>query len=120
MASAAPPVGLKPGDRYLGIIIPTLATLAKYGLDVDRYVLMVHGQGGRCACCGEAPSTGRLCIDHFHAKGWKKMPPEQRRLYLRGLTDWWCNSRFLGRGITLERSEKVTAYLRRFEAVRPE
>lgn len=120
MASAAAAVVLKPGDKYCGIIIPTLATLAKYGWDVHRFVLTVRTQQGRCACCGNIPSTGRLCIDHFHAKGWKTMPPEQRRLYCRGLVDWWCNSRFLSRGITLERSEKVTAYLRRFEAVRPE
>lgn len=120
MASAAIPADLKPGDRYLGIIIPTAATLAKYGWDVDRFVMAVHVQGGRCACCGTVPTKGRLCIDHFHAKGWKKMPREQRRLHIRGLVDWWCNSRFLSRGITLERSRAVTTYLQRYEAVRPE
>jgi hypothetical protein len=48
------------------------------------------------------------------------MPPEQRRLYVRGLLCWRCNTTFVGRGITVERSRAVTVYLEQFETRRPE
>ena len=76
-------------------------------------------QGSVCFVCGIEPRTGRLCIDHEHVKGWKKMPPEQRKLYVRGLLCWVCNSHYLFRGITIARSQRVTEYLQRYEEKRP-
>lgn len=66
------------------------------------------------------PTTGRLVIDHFHQKGWKKLPPEQRRLWIRGLICWYENHAYLGRGITVQKSRAITAYLERFEDGRPD
>lgn len=119
MASAAAAVGLKPGDTVRGVKIPSAATLAKYGLDAGRFVVRLQAQGWVCSICGKVPSTGRLVVDHFHVKGWKKLPPEQRRQYIRGLVCWYENHAYLGRGITVEKAREVLAYLERFEEFRP-
>lgn len=103
------------GVVYRGIRIPRAGTLAKYGVDVDWFCRRVEYQCGRCAVCGNAPSTGRLVIDHEHVGGWKKMPPEKRRLYVRGLVDWYCNHAYLGRGITVVKARGVVSYLEAYE-----
>jgi hypothetical protein len=33
-----------------------------------------------------------LHTDHQHVRNWKKMPPEKRKLYVRGILCWPCNS----------------------------
>jgi hypothetical protein len=101
------------------ILTPKPATLKRYGLSEAEWRAILEKQGGVCAICKRVPSTGRTVIDHFHAKGWKKMPPEQRKLYVRGLCCWFCNHAFLGRGITVEKSRNVTLYLEEFEARKP-
>jgi hypothetical protein len=60
-----------------------------------------------------------MVIDHEHVRGWKKMPPEQRKLYVRGLTCWYCNSTYLGRGLTVAKAEGVVRYLKAYAARRP-
>jgi hypothetical protein len=43
----------------------------RYGLSTEAYVAMLESQQGRCAICGEVPTTNHkaLCIDHDHATG---------------------------------------------------
>lgn len=96
------------------IHIPSKATLRKYGLDSRAWLDLLESQGGVCAICKKVPQTGRFRTDHFHIKGWKKMKPEKRRLYVRGLTCWWCNKSYLGRGITIEKALNMAAYLQAF------
>lgn len=103
----------------MALLQPSLATLKKYGLAPVDWQVIADRQGGTCAVCQQLTKTGRLCIDHFHVKGWKKLPAEQRKLYVRGLLCWRCNTTFVGRGITVERSRGVTAYLEAFELGRP-
>jgi hypothetical protein len=104
---------------------PTPQTLARYGLSVDEWRAMLDAQGGRCGVCGRVPkpnkNTGkiRLVIDHEHVRGWKRMPPERRKLYVRGLVCWFCNHYYLGRGITVAIARGVVAFLERYEARRP-
>jgi hypothetical protein len=93
---------------------PSEATLKKYGITREEWQLMYDAQGGACAICAKAPPSGRLNIDHEHAKGWKKMAPEQRKQYVRGLLCWTCNLYILGRGVTLARLENAVRYLKRF------
>ena len=90
---------------------PKPQTLRKYGLTLQAWQAILRAQGGACAVCRQVPKTGRLVTDHEHVKGWKKMPPEQRKLYVRGLLCWWCNHAYLGRGITLYKARGVVAYL---------
>lgn len=94
-------------------MIPLPATLKKYGLSAQEWQAMHDAQQGLCAICGLAPGTGRLCVDHRHIKGWKKMPPERRKLYVRALLCWTCNLMLVGRGVTLSKLRAAVAYLER-------
>jgi hypothetical protein len=104
---------------------PSPATLAKYGGTPEAWAELLASQGGTCGVCGRIPNPSkkdgkrRLVIDHEHVRGWKAMPPEQRWQYVRGLTCWWCNHAYLGRGITVAIAEGVVAYLRRYHERRP-
>lgn len=93
--------------------IPTAQTLKKYGLSASEWQQFLDAQDGACAICRKVPGSGRLCIDHEHVRGWKKMPPEQRRTYVRGLLCWTCNLYLVGRGVTVNRLRAATAYLER-------
>lgn len=98
---------------------PSPATLKKYGLTEAEWRAILDRQGGVCFVCQKVPKSGRLCTDHEHVKNWKKMPPEQRKLYVRGLLCWTCNHYYLARGITVERSQRVTLYLQEYVVRRP-
>lgn len=92
------------------------ATLKKYGLSKEDWIALAEGQGWKCAICGVEPSTGRLCVDHQHGiKGWKKMKPEIKKTYVRGLLCWTCNRLIVGRGVTLKRLRSAVTYLENFE-----
>jgi len=95
----------------MNIKMPTKPTLAKYGLSEHEFRLIWLRQGSVCPICSKVPSTGRTNIDHFHIKGWKKLPPEQRKLYVRGVLCWFCNKQYLSRGITLEKARNIVKYL---------
>lgn len=94
---------------------PTQSTLKRYGLSEEEWRKMADEQQEACFVCKQKPTKGRLCIDHEHVKGWKKMPPEKRKLYVRGLLCFRCNTTFVGRGITIDRAHSVAVYLERYE-----
>ena len=96
--------------------VPQSATLRRYGLTAAEWKAILRLQGGVCAICRRMPPSGRLVTDHVHVRGWKKMPPEQRKLFVRGLLCFRCNTTFVGRGVTVERSQNVVLYLQRYEA----
>lgn len=98
---------------------PSPKTLAKYGLTELDFARLLEDQKGVCFVCQKVPSTGRICIDHEHVKNWKQLPPDRRKLYVRGLLCWWCNHAYLGRGITADRSRRVTQYLELYQSRRP-
>lgn len=55
----------KNGHRYKG-----KAGLAKYGLTLEAFRLLLSGQGGVCAICLKPCMTGqRLAVDHDHVTG---------------------------------------------------
>lgn len=91
--------------------VPTAATLKKYGLSLPEWELIGSAQGWVCAICRKTPPSGRLVIDHEHAKGWKKMQPEARKRFVRGLLCWTCNHYIMGRGSTIERHRNAVTYL---------
>lgn len=108
-----------PAVKITNVIIPLVVTLRKYGLTAEAWRAIFHRQGGVCAVCKRLPESGRLNVDHDHAPGWKKMPPEERVLYVRGLLCYYCNKAYVGRGITVERAENVVVYLKQYASVRP-
>lgn len=93
---------------------PSAKTLAKYGLTASDWDAILERQGGVCAICEMLPKSGRLNVDHDHARGWKKMPPEKRAKHVRGLACFFCNLYYLGRGITAKRAYNVLRYLERY------
>jgi hypothetical protein len=101
------------------LLTPSAPTLAKYGLNEAEWRAMADAQGEACKVCKQKPTKGRLCIDHEHVKQWKKLLPEHRKLFVRGLLCFRCNTTFVGRGITVERSRNVTAYLEDYQSRRP-
>lgn len=94
--------------------VPTTGTLRKYGMVEQEWLRIVRRQRYSCAICRRVPQSGRLCIDHEHVKGWKRMRPEDRRRYVRGVVCFLCNGKCVSKWTTLERSEAVVAYLRRY------
>jgi hypothetical protein len=97
------------------VIPPKKATLKRYGLKLEEWQALLIRQGGVCAICQKVPPNQRLCTDHEHAKGWKKMPPERRKLYVRGLLCAYCNLRLLRKGWTLIKLERAVEYVKRYE-----
>jgi hypothetical protein len=91
--------------------VPTAGTLNKYGLTAEDFKRIVSEQGGVCPICEKTPSTGRWNIDHYHIKGWKKLPPEKRKLYVRGVVCWFCNRYYMSKAITPRKAENIRRYL---------
>lgn len=94
---------------------PSKQTVKKYGLTLPEWRDILARQGGVCYICEKVPPSGILCVDHFHAKGWKKMPPEERKRYVRGLLCAYCNLRLLRKGWTLEKLKRAVLYVAAFE-----
>ena len=101
--------------KILPVRIPKPATLRRYGLTVEGWRAICERQGWCCAVCRKVPPNGRLCLDHEHVKGWKRMKAEQRATFVRGILCTWCNHWYCGRGITVEKAENVVAYLVAYE-----
>ncbi len=65
-----------------------------YGITLEEWQEMWDDQKGVCKICKTLPKSGRLCIDHLHAKGYKKMSPEDKKKYVRALICFGCNTVF--------------------------
>ncbi len=92
---------------------PSSATLKKYGLELNDWKEIIRLQGYLCPIC--LRPLIKPCVDHFHVRAWRKMKPEIRKRYVRGLTCVYCNRRLLAKGITLQRARNIVTYLERFE-----
>lgn len=114
---------LHDGANARDIAIPKPPTLKTYGLSENEWLLILHDQGYACGVCRKLPSPSkargvegkrRFVIDHEHVRGWKRMPSEERKKYVRGLLCYWCNKTYVGRGITVEIARGVVLYLERY------
>jgi len=93
---------------------PTQATLNKYGLSREEFRTILSHQGGVCPICEKVPSTGRWVIDHQHVKNWKKLPPENRKKYVRGVTCWFCNRNYLAKAMNERKAQNIIIYLEEY------
>jgi hypothetical protein len=93
--------------------IPITKTLNRYGLTEYEWLSLLNSQAWRCGCCGKEKQTWN--IDHEHVKGWKRMSPEDRKKYVRGILCWRCNKLVVGSRLTYEESKKITRYLKVYE-----
>lgn len=74
-------------------------SLARFGLTVEQYDLMLKRQGGKCICCGRPPKRLRLAVEHDHKTG-----------RVRGLACHQCNRHIIGRN-TAATAEWLFIYL---------
>ena len=95
--------------------VPSAQTLRRYGLTETDWRRHLRRQGGVCGVCGKVPPSGTLHIEHEHVRGFKDMPPEQKRRYVRGLACWWCNANLLRRGTTPAKLRAAADYLEAYE-----
>ncbi len=95
---------------------PTPGTLKRYGLTEELWWEIWQAQGSRCAICHRVPLSGRTVIDHRHVKGWKKLPPASRLLYVRGILCFLCNGKCVSKHVTLAKAVATVAYLTAHEA----
>ena len=65
--------------------------LKTYGITLKEF--QEKSKNG-CEICHR--KEGRLCQDHIHQKGFKKMPPEEKRKYVRGSLCFMCNTALKG------------------------
>lgn len=65
-----------------------------YGITYGEWLERKDEQGGVCAVCKTLPGKGILCVDHLHVAGFKKMIPEEKVKYVRGLVCFMCNTSF--------------------------
>lgn len=98
---------------------PTKGTLRTYGLTAEEWLLILRRQGEVCAICKRFPQSGKWVTDHEHVAKFRKMPPETRRLYVRGVICHFCNSHVVGRFVTLEKAVNAVAYLTAYSKRRP-
>lgn len=105
-----------PRPRKPLVRVPTEKTLRRYGLTSRDWLVILKRQGGVCFVCSKVPPSGRLNTDHEHVKGWKKLPPEERRRYVRGILCPWCNGKLIGWRVTLAKAEALVIYLRDYHA----
>lgn len=103
----------------MNVVITSDVSLKKYGLDAQDWLRLLRDQGWVCRICDKPSSTGRYVVDHFHAPRYKDLTPEDKRSLIRGITCWFCNHAYLGRGISVEKARNVLRYLEEFEARKP-
>ncbi len=106
-------------EQFCGINVPTPQTLQRYGLTRGEWtalvVLDVEYEVWMCPVCGKTPPSGRTVIDHYHVRGWKKMPPDERKEYVRGVVCVTCNHFVLTRYGTPARFRAAADYLEDYE-----
>lgn len=107
--------GAKRPKGPLPTIVPSLATLKKYGFTVEVWWDEFKRQGEVCLICQRPSGSGRYVLDHEHVAGWKKMTPKYRRWFVRGILCSWCNSHVVGRFVTLAKARNTVKYLERYE-----
>ena len=62
-----------------------------YGLTKKDFDCMLQQQNNKCAICDVDFNNKRINIDHEHCKGFTKLDPSDKKLYVRGLLCFNCN-----------------------------
>lgn len=91
-----------------------------YGVTLEEWNLQFYQQNQTCFICQEPMTkTGKvkiLCQDHIHQKGYKKMSPEEKKKYSRGLLCFLCNTmiKFEKTGIGRKQLEGMIRYFDKY------
>ena len=92
---------------------PSPRTLAGYGMTPAEWLAVVDRQGNRCPIC--LRHDVELVTDHVHIRGFRKLPADQRRRYVRGCPCRHCNLRLIPQRGTADEIQRVAEYLRAHE-----
>jgi hypothetical protein len=103
--------------KQRGIAPPLERTVSRYGITVDEWLALLHNQGWCCPICRKHRGV-KWTTDHEHVRGWSKMPPEQRRRYVRGVLCRHCNWKVVHSRLSAEQARRIAAYLEAYEARR--
>jgi len=96
------------------LVIPKEKTLSKYGITKKEWLQMARKQRKVCAICKKFPSTGKLHIDHEHIKNFKKLPPQEKKQYIRGLLCWTCNYFIMSKNVSIDKLKNAIKYLYKY------
>lgn len=99
-----------------GIRIPVAKTLRIYGITENEWIKLLKSQDWKCAVCRREKATWNT--DHEHIPGWKKLTPNQRRIYVRGILCWYCNRHVVDSNLSVESARRLTEYLEKYESRR--
>ncbi len=100
--------------KQRGVHVVTEKTAAKYGLTLTEWLYLLEAQGWACAVCRRSKGI-TMNTDHEHVRGWAKMPPEQKRRYVRGVLCTHCNYRVVHSRLTAREAQRIADYLRLYE-----
>lgn len=98
-----------------GVKPPGVATLRRYGLTADEWLALLKAQGWRCPICHKSGAGVRWVTDHHHIPLWKSLPPQERKRYVRGVLDSWCNHRRVHSTMNSVEAQRIADYFRAFE-----
>jgi hypothetical protein len=98
---------------------PSKSTLAKYGLTEGEWLAILESQGGICPICLRVPPSGIWHTDHHHLRGWKRLPPAERKKHVRGVVCAFCNRNLLPYMMTAAKAERIADYLNKHDEGRP-
>lgn len=85
-----------------------------YGITLNDKIAIYDKQQGICPICKNWFAFNKLVVDHEHIKGYKHLPPELKRKYIRGLLCWIDNLYCVGKN-TLPKARLVVSYLEIYE-----
>lgn len=98
------------------IKIPAKSTLRIYGLNERAWLILFREQEWKCPICQK--TNAHWNIDHQHISGWKKMPPETRVLFVRGILCWSCNKNDAPSNLSAEKAYRLADYIQKYETRR--
>jgi hypothetical protein len=107
-------VSLKVEATDRSVVLPSEATAKRYGITLKVWLQMLQSQGWVCSICGKPSKTGKYVTDHFHKRGFAKLPDIERARTVRGILDSYCNHRVL-RALTLTQAQACARYLASYE-----
>lgn len=99
-----------------GVTPPAQRTLDTYGITQDEWIALLAAQDWKCPVC--LGSDKKWNTDHEHVPKWKDMPPEERKKYVRGVLCFYCNHKRVHSRMTSEMQQRITDYIRAYEARR--
>lgn len=105
---------LRKEARSRDISVPTVKTMRNYGLTEYAWLRIMETQGWKCPICLESGNK-TWNIDHFHIAGWRKMLPQEKSKYVRGILCAFCNYRHAPSKMNSKSAKNLASYLAKYE-----